>query len=143
MGKRDEFLSIFEELYKPSDKPSLDRSAAWKLVGAPGQAFYSDDKSGKWCVVVPVSAVDAAWDRIKAAVAAGQFPCAKVSTAYARGERTTHVICVYTRDWSDQADLMASRQVLHELGFTEELGYKRDIETMNGVYGEGEWYLRS
>jgi hypothetical protein len=33
--------------------------------------------------------------------------------------------------------------MLRSLGFVEELGYKRDIDTLNRVYGPDEWYLRA
>ena len=53
----------------------------------------------------------------------------------------THFICVYSRDRRDDAAITAAREVLRELRFTEELGYKRDIETARGVYGTAaEWY---
>jgi hypothetical protein len=56
----------------------------------------------------------------------------------------THVICVYRRDWRDDAAITAAREVLRALGFTEELGYKRDIETARGTYGSAdEWYRRA
>jgi hypothetical protein len=38
---------------------------------------------------------------------------------------------------------MRVREVLRSLGFGEELGYKRDIDTQNRIYGPGEWYLRA
>lgn len=142
MASINDLTAFMAQLYAVSDKPSLDRSTAWhSAVGAKG--FVSDDKSGKWCVFVPVEAVDAAWLRVKAAVLDGLLCCAKVSTAYARQERSAHVICVYTRDWNNKAELEGSRTVLRDLGFTEELGYKRDLETMNGVYGGAdEWFIR-
>jgi len=62
----------------------------------------------------------------------------KVSTARpdpdSRDERK--VIYVYTRDWRDEADVMRVREKLRELGFTERIGYKRNIETYRGEYSE-------
>ncbi|OLL28144.1 hypothetical protein BTH42_29695 [Burkholderia sp. SRS-W-2-2016] len=68
---------------------------------------------------------------------------ANVSTVLRSMGRDGHVICVYTRDWTDKQDLLRVREVLRSLGFVEELGYKRDIDTQNRVYGSGEWYLRA
>lgn len=89
--------------------------------------------------------VDDAWATVHKAVAAGRLPPAKVSTRLtAPLHDNTHVICVYTRDWRDDAAIRAARDVLRELGFKEELGYKRDIETTRGVYGTSdEWYRRA
>jgi hypothetical protein len=98
---------------------------------------------GKWCVFPGESAVDDAWKLIRSAVEAGRLPAAKVSTKAAAGlNGNRYVICVYNRDWRDNDEIARARAVLAELGFTEELGYKRDIETIAGVYGLGEWYLR-
>jgi hypothetical protein len=37
--------------------------------------------------------------------------------------------------------MIGAREVLRDIGFFEQLGYKRDIETINGVYGTpDEWY---
>ncbi|WP_222102766.1 putative phosphothreonine lyase domain-containing protein [Robbsia andropogonis] len=55
----------------------------------------------------------------------------------------THLICVYTSDWNDWDDVMRACDVLRKIGFTEELGYKRDEDTRAGKYGGAdEWYLR-
>lgn len=102
------------------------------------------DQLGKWCLFVPWSEVDTHWERVRQAVRRGRFLSAKVSTALSSSNYPRAVICVATADWRDQADMMAARAVLRELGYTEELGYKRDLETRNRVYGtEEEWYLRA
>lgn len=137
-----ELTTLMAVLYQASDKPSLDRSAAWHSMVPPGTEFYSSDRSGKWCIFVSVAKVDAAWNKVKKAVKAGKLACAKVSTAYSRGDRENHVICVYTRDYTLPADLERTRDVLRQLGFTEELGYKRDIDTQNRVTGDAEWFIR-
>jgi hypothetical protein len=51
---------------------------------------------------------------------------------------------VYNNDWRDEAAITAVRDVLRDLGFVEELGYKRDIDPVRGVYGTlDEWYRRA
>jgi hypothetical protein len=85
--------------------------------------------------------VDEVWSKISGAIENDQLLCAKVSTALRSVGRDGHVICVYTRDWADRQDLMRAREVLLSLGFAKELGYKRDLDTRNGMYGAGEWYL--
>ena len=54
------------------------------------------------------------------------------------------LICVYTCDWRDKADVMRVRKLLRDAGFVEELGYKRDADTRAGVYGTAdEWWYRA
>lgn len=43
-----------------------------------------------------------------------------------------HVICIYTRDWQDVAEVQRVREVLRAAGFNERLGYKRDADTRAG-----------
>jgi RNA binding exosome subunit len=88
------------------------------------------------------------WQKIKAAVEQGHLgEQAKVSTRSqasmppevrrkkeARGD-TRFVICVYTYDYEDRADVMRIRQVLRELGIQHPLIYKSDKETREGHYG--------
>ena len=44
------------------------------------------------------------------------------------------VICVYTYDWTDEADVMRVRAELRELGFTAKISYKADSDTVAGNY---------
>ncbi|WMY07270.1 putative phosphothreonine lyase domain-containing protein [Paraburkholderia phenoliruptrix] len=133
-----------EKLFRKSDKPSEDMSCNWHYKKSPSyNAFASTDASGKWCIFVSPADVDEEWSKISDAIENNQLMCAKVSTALRSMGRDGHVICVYTRDWADRQDLMRAREVLQSLGFVKELGYKRDIDTRNRIYGAGEWYLRA
>jgi nuclear transport factor 2 (NTF2) superfamily protein len=62
----------------------------------------------------------------------------KVSTAKPNPESrdSRKVIYVYTKDWADEADVMRVRQKLRDLGFTDRIGYKRNIETFAGEYAK-------
>ena len=44
------------------------------------------------------------------------------------------VICVYTYDWSDEADVMKIREELKKLGITRKIPYKSDEDTLAGKY---------
>lgn len=133
-----------EQLFRKSDKPSEDFSRSWQMRKSLGcRAIFSGPTTGKWCVFVPSFDVDLAWARIKGAVEADRLLFAKVSTALRSKGRDGHVICVYTRDWTDRQDLLHTREVLRSLGFVDELGYKRDIDTLDRIYGPDEWYLRA
>jgi hypothetical protein len=108
-------------------------AAFWLLQEARGANFYSTDTTGKWCVICSPDDVDAAWMVVCQLLKDNKVIAAKVSTASARRQtgHDTHVICVYTRDWRDKADVFRTLAVLREAGFTEPLKYKRDIDTLN------------
>ncbi|CAD6543376.1 hypothetical protein LMG28140_03911 [Paraburkholderia metrosideri] len=130
-------------MFRESEIPSEDFSRSWHIRQSPSfDEFPSGDRTGKWCIFAPNVDVDSAWAKIKSAVDSDNLFCAKVSTGLRSLRRDGHVICVYTRDWEDRQDIFRVREILRSLGFVEELGYKRDIDTLNGVYGPGEWYLR-
>ena len=126
-----------------SDKPSEDLSRSWHFkTSSDFQYPASSDMAGKWCIFVPRAQVDAAWEKIISALERNELWCAKVSTALRVMSRENHVICVYTTNWKDTRDVIQARDVLRTLGFTDELGYKRDIDTVRQLYGPNEWYLR-
>lgn len=128
-----------------NDLPSLDRSTYWKQVANPTLTeFRSNEKTGKWCLNFPKEEIDAAWDKVKQACNNGDLLLAKCSTAMSSGtpQYPDFLICVYTLDWSDSEDLQKAREVLRNLGFTQPIKYKRDLETINRVYGtEDEFYI--
>ncbi|MDR5798233.1 DUF1917 domain-containing protein [Caballeronia sp. LZ008] len=140
----NEQLPLSARLLRKSDTPSEDLSRSWHLEMSPlCKKFISGDMTGKWCIFVSRADVDAAWNKIKHALEHNQLLCAKVSTAlHSMAHGSIHVICVYTDNWTNLQDLMHARDVLRTLGFTEELGYKRDVDTQNGRTGSDEWYLR-
>jgi len=128
-------------------RPSTTTDRAWIYAASPTRrlAEWEDGSAGKWCVFRHNDAIDQAWLTVRSAIEAGRLPLAKVSTRLTSPRYgNTHVICIYNQDWRDDAAITSAREVLHHLGFTEELGYKRDIETSRGVYGTAEeWYRRA
>lgn len=116
-------------------RPSTTMGEPWLVLTAPGQVFESTRHSGKWLIPKGGDAVDGAWINVLGLVSAGALLCAKVSTRQSRllGGYPEHVICVYTRDWRDRADVMEVREVLRAAGFAERLRYKRDLDTYRGV----------
>lgn len=113
-------------------KPSRELDDTWILHNRPGACFYSSTASGKWCVVRDPLAIDEAWQTICRLLGEGKLLAAKVSTKLARKitGHDSHVICVYTTDWADEADVYRVRDVLRDAGFIEPLRYKRDLDTM-------------
>ncbi|MDR7007026.1 putative phosphothreonine lyase domain-containing protein [Paraburkholderia strydomiana] len=137
-----EGIGAEQRLFRKSDKPSEDLSCNWHYKKSPSyNDFVPTDATGKWCIFVSPTDVDKEWSKVSGAIENNQLMCAKVSTALRSIGRNGHVICVYTHDWADRRDIMRAREVLRSLGSVKELGYKRDIDTRNRIYGAGEWYL--
>jgi hypothetical protein len=107
--------------------------------------FGSTEDTGKWCLFRPTDQIDELWRKVRTAIRGGSLLAGMVSTAKrAQFHKGSYVICVFTPDWRDREEVMRVRGLLREIGVTEELGYKRDIETANGVYkGPEEWYYRA
>ncbi|HJJ99855.1 MAG TPA: DUF1917 domain-containing protein, partial [Methanocorpusculum sp.] len=103
----------------------------------PGATGTED--AGKWLIFLAPEEVDAAWQKVRDATAAGTLGIgAKVSTAKenedSRDDRK--VIYVFTPDWSDEEDVMRVRNELKNLGFVDRIGYKRNLDTYAGEYRE-------
>lgn len=96
---------------------------------------------GKWLVFVPVAEVDDWWLKIWTAVMRGRLGFrAKAATAREnplQRSSATRVICVYTGDWRDKADVGRVLTALRKLGVTWRLSYKTDDATLSGRYGDG------
>jgi hypothetical protein len=108
--------------------------------------FSSDQNTGKWCITgLNAETTDELWSKIRPLVLQAQFPAACVSSPdNAREWGGTFAICLFTSNWRDEAEVMAARETLRKLGVTQEIGYKRDIETLRGVYGDSEeWTYRA
>ena len=95
-------------------------------------------RSGKWLLFMPRDQIDEAWATVARAVVEGRLGGrAKVSTARPNpnaSRRDRHVICVYTRDSKDEADVMRVREELRRLGFIATIPYKTDEATLAGRY---------
>lgn len=124
--------------------PSKTTLMYWITQDEPGPAIrgVDDEQVGKWLIFIPPDEMDEAWRKVRDETARGMLGIsAKISTVRpnpdSRDERA--VIYVYTRNWADEADVMRVRRELHDLGFVERLGYKRNVETYRGEYsGEGK-----
>ena len=121
--------------------PSKTTRMYWIVQDAPEVRpdAIEDELAGKWLIFLPPGEVDAAWVRVRDATCRNELGIStKVSTAKPNPDSrdNTKVIYVYTPDWRDEADVMRVRERLRELGFTERLGYKRNIETFKGEYSQ-------
>ena len=85
-------------------------------------------------------AIDNVWKRVAKAVVAGKLGCsAKVSTH--DPEEKTHVICVYTEDFTNEDNVRKVEESLRKEGITEPMTYKLDIYTTLGIYRYNPWRL--
>lgn len=94
-------------------------------------------------ILYPHSAeIDAAWESVAKAVVSGSLGhCAKVSTCDPK--KPTHVICVYTEDFTNEAEVRAAEWKLRELGIKINMHYKPDVYTTLGIYGKNQWGLKA
>ena len=94
-----------------ASRPSTITNRAWIYAASPAErlAKWEEGSAGKRCVFRHNDAIDEAWLTIRRAVEAGRLPLAKVSTGLTSPRHAdTHVICVYSRDWRDDAALTAA-----------------------------------
>ncbi|CAG7719377.1 unnamed protein product [Allacma fusca] len=125
---------------RPVDFPTKNEEDEWihcqdesgkHLDKVPG------DKAGKWLIFAPFRLIDPLWYSVCIATRKGDLGYAsKVSTAMGDDEYDweTKVICVYTYDWTDEADVMRVRSALDRMGFTQRLSYKTNADSLAGKY---------
>jgi hypothetical protein len=96
-------------------------------------------KTGKWCVYTNRNSVDMLWERIKTVTESGNLGAtdSKVSTklqsdVYSR--RHSHVLCIYTKDWTDEKEVWEVEHRIRELGIIGSMVYKTDEDTLAYKY---------
>ena len=91
------------------------------------------EQSGKWLLFVNTQDIDEVWAKIKQATEEGRLgQGSKVATAKPNRNEVDprkKVICVYTYDWTDEADVRKVREELRQLGFAGKISYKSDNDT--------------
>jgi len=120
-------------------KPSEVTDDYWVRARRTGDDYPAHtERGGKWLVFVPTADLDEVWGRIKDALAAGDLGAqAKSSTARANpnaADSAEKVICVYTYDGDDEADVWRVRAGLRRLGVARTLSWKADQATRDGQY---------
>lgn len=110
--------------------PSKITGDYWVYADGPAATAADGARTGKWLVFVPARQVDQWWELIRLATEQGLLGIsAKAATArpneLATSQRTK-LICVYTRDWQDHADVLRVLQQLRDLGVISRLSYKTD-----------------
>lgn len=117
---------------------SLPADAA-TVADADRLALETTYLSGKWLVERPPETVDDLWEAVVEDVAAERFWDAKVTTRAGReafGE-TDHAVLVFTPNYFDRDDVERVRRRLREThGVSEEIRYRPDVYTLDGVHEE-------
>jgi hypothetical protein len=121
--------------------PTKTTQMYWIVQDAPGSApeAIEDENAGKWLIFQDPDQVDSVWIKVRDATVALELGIsAKVSTAKPNPDSRDNrkVVYVYTKDWADEPDVLRVREKLRELGFTDRIGYKRNIETFAGEYAK-------
>jgi len=121
--------------------PSRTTRMYWIVLDAPDVKpdAMEDELAGKWLIFLPPERVDEAWILVRNATFRNELGIsAKVSTAKPNPDSrdSMKVIYVYTPDWRDEQEVMRVRERLRDLGFTDRIGYKRNIETYKGEYSQ-------
>ena len=118
--------------------PSRNTTDYWIYAEGFGEGCYQDGQTyvGKWLIFVPHDGVDEVWEKIRQSTETGRLGiAAKVSTSRPSGYKSSdHVICVYTYDFRDKANVGEVLKRLREIGITGKLYYKSDQATLSGVY---------
>ncbi len=121
--------------------PSKTTQMYWIVQDAPGSPpeAIEDENAGKWLIFQEPDLADESWRKVRDnTVKLNLGISAKVSTSKPNPESRDNrkVIYVFTKNWADEADVMRVRETLRTLGFTERIGYKRNIETFAGQYAK-------
>ncbi|ELZ48218.1 hypothetical protein C463_01481 [Halorubrum californiense DSM 19288] len=129
-----------------ADRPAVDAEAAESLPADPETvrdvdrlALETTYLSGKWLVERPPERVDDLWEAVVEDVAAERLWDAKVTTAAGReafGE-TDYAVLVFTPNYFDREDVDRVRRRLRDVhGVTEEIRYRPDVYTLDGIHEE-------
>lgn len=91
------------------------------------------DRKGKWMLFVKQIEMDLAWEKVRDAVLAGKLGAgAKIATMLEN--RPEKVICIYTYDSDDLADVERVLGSIRDIGFDGRIYYKEDAQTLAGNY---------
>ena len=109
--------------------------------------------SGKWMLFPPPDDVNSWWSIIARGTLAGELGhAAKVATDGASAEKKARLICVYTHDFEDTADVKRVLESLEGMGLVKKKGpmgdergiyYKADAYTHLDIMGGNKWGLKA
>lgn len=141
------------EIGENESSPNLrELELEWKRILKSGTKITTDtlddlarrrnNRVGKWLVYCKTENVDAVWKDIAMATIRNELGIlTKVATR--DPERAVHVICVYTKNYLDEEDVMRVREKLRQMGHEGRLYYKPDLWTYLNIYANNPWKLRA
>lgn len=122
--------------------PSKNTHDYWIFATPPNRVLRQTDRSGKWLIYQPKEGLDTVWTKIAKASEDGLLGIgAKTSTAKPNPNSPSPklgVICVYTYDADDVADVKRVLVQLRALGCNGRLNYKEDEQTNLGNYAQDD-----
>lgn len=105
--------------------------------------------TGKWLLFPSLAEVDRIWSTVAQSVCKGQLgPMAKVATGSIKSPDGARVICIYTKDFTDQKDVKRVLDALVELDLvdlhsTQSISYKSDAYTVLGIDYNNEYGIKA
>ena len=119
---------MHDETARPSDIPAV----YWiEAKGPAGDYPPPTSNAGEWRIPLTAETVDAVWEQVKRATAAGKLGYkSKVSTRPAAGQShpEERLLCVRSYHAGDQADVERIKQALLDMGLRD-LSYARDKDS--------------
>ncbi|KAI9722873.1 MAG: hypothetical protein M1828_004439 [Chrysothrix sp. TS-e1954] len=115
-------------------------------------AVKYDVLCGKWMLFPNAADVDRIWAVVAEAVVNDQLGmAAKVASADAEPTRSGKLICIYTKNFSDLADVRRVLETVFDLGLAKRdrskdsrgIYYKADAYTHLGIESKNEWGLKA
>lgn len=114
-------------------------------------ALECNVKTGKWMLFPRIEALDRTWQAICEAVVSGKLgSTAKVATGGSeRGHDGVRLICVYTRDFTNEEDIKRVLDRLLRMGLVDQrreangIWYKLDAYTHLGIESGNEYGLKA
>ncbi|KAI0893165.1 DUF1917-domain-containing protein [Annulohypoxylon nitens] len=105
-------------------------------------------RCGKWMLFCNIYEVNEVWYTVAKATANNELGIgAKVAPRRTNDGRTERLICVYTADFSDTADVRRVAEKLKKLGLItandRPLYYKPDVYTYLGIAHQNPWEIRA
>jgi len=113
-------------------QPSQVSAVYWIEVKSTAEhTLAPTPRAGEWRIPTTLDDVDALWEKIKSATAAGKLGYkSKVSTKPANHQTDVRarLICVRTANADDVADVQRVEAALRELGISGAMHYQRDTD---------------
>ena len=126
---REGFLHKADCSHQPSQ--CLCPCVNWIWATIPG---HPPGNSGKWMLFLSAKSVDVVWTKVRSLLLHNQLGyCAKVAPAL--HARTAYLLCIYTQDHENYADVFRVLKAIRQSGLSSQaIHYKTDEATNRGEY---------